>query len=253
MADKTVADLRKMSMLNFNKISKNDLYDIIKKSAGEEDGLIQPELIREFRAMKDSFLALSNEMKTCKAQLDTIPIIQQEMNNLKDTVNTQSQILYNQQMYLEYLENKSRLKNIVITGVDEESPLEGASTDYNKCAKIFEKIDAREVAFTSRRIGRSDRGRHRPILVEVESKEIRNSIIEKASALKRSGDTYRMIYIKKDAHPAVRKEWGRLFEMETRERAKPENVGHDIRVDKERRVLLKDNIVIDRWNPSFFV
>ena len=92
--------------------------------------------------------------------------------------------------------------------------------------------------------------RARPILLTLADKRQRVIILHNASRLKNSGDNFSRIYIKRDVHPRVRKEWRRLRDVETAKKAKPENVGCVIRLDKRERKLY--NVVIDTWNAQFF-
>ena len=78
-----------------------------------------------------------------------------------------------------------------------------------------------------------------------------NLALNNTKALKGAGDAFKRIYVKKDVHPSLRKEWKRLSDAETAERRKPENAGCTIRFDRERRVLLRNDVIIDKWNPSF--
>ena len=94
--------------------------------------------------------------------------------------------------------------------------------------------------------------RKRPILLVVENQERRNAILDKAKNLKGAGPPFSNIYIKKDIHPAVRKELGRLRRREKEERDKPENQGTNIKYDAKERVLLRDGVIIDRYTPNFF-
>ena len=64
--------------------------------------------------------------------------------------------------------------------------------------------------FILRRLGQANETRSRPLHVIVESPQHRDSIIEKAKNLKNAGESFSRIYIKKDIHPVVRKEIGRL-------------------------------------------
>lgn len=91
-----------------------------------------------------------------------------------------------------------------------------------------------------------------PILLAIADKSQRPTILHNASRLKDSGDNFSRIYIKKDVHPSVRKEWRRLRDVETAEKAKPENVGCVIHLDTLERKLYKDNVVINTWNAQFF-
>ena len=66
-------------------------------------------------------------------------------------------------------------------------------------------------------------------------------------------DDFKKIYVKKDTHPGVRKEWKRLYDAMAQEQRKPENAGANIQLDKKERVLRRDGRVIDKWKPSFFL
>lgn len=90
------------------------------------------------------------------------------------------------------------------------------------------------------------------MFVKVNTPEQRNIIIENSKKLKHPGDAYKKVYIKKDIHPVVRKEIGRLRKREKDEKDKPDNAGVNIVYDNKNRVLLRDNVVIDRFTPQFF-
>ena len=60
------------------------------------------------------------------------------------------------------------------------------------------------------------------------------------------------VYIKKDIHPAIRKENDRLRKREKEEKEKAENVGSDVSYDWKRRVLTRDGVINDRLMLKFF-
>ena len=62
---------------------------------------------------------------------------------------------------------------------------------------------------------------------------------------------FKNIYIKKDIHPAIRIELGRLRKRAYDEKEKPENVGATIAYDPKNRVVTRNGVVIDRFYPSF--
>ena len=72
-----------------------------------------------------------------------------------------------------------------------------------------------------------------------------------AKNLKGKGGDFTCVFIKKDIHPASRKEMMRLRNREKEERQKPDNQGVDITYDWQNRVLLRDGVVIDRYFPNF--
>ena len=105
---------------------------------------------------------------------------------------------------------------------------------------------------THRRLGRTQDGRRRPILLTLRDEGLRQLILEQAKKLKVAGGDYKKIYIKKDIHPAVRKEWKRLHDAERTEKERAGNVGCVIRLDTKERKLYRDDVVIDSWSLHSF-
>ena len=70
--------------------------------------------------------------------------------------------------------------------------------------------------------------------------------------LKEAGPAYKKVYVRKDTHPAIRNEWKRLKDEERNAKDKPENAGARIVLDFKSRVLKRNDIIIDRWNPQYF-
>ena len=159
-----------------------------------------------------------------------------------------------QQMFLESIDRKERENNIVVLGAPEDSEeLEGAKNDTDKLEKIWAKLETNVTRVSHRRLGRNVQvGRKRPILVAVRTKDNRDEVLEKSKKLKDAAGSYERVYVKKDLHPEVRKEWNRLREAERNEKIRPENQGHTIRQDPKERKLYRDNTVIDSWNPHPF-
>ena len=89
------------------------------------------------------------------------------------------------------------------------------------------------------------------MLLTIPQKDMRSRILANAKNLKTAGEKFSRIYVKKDVHPGVRKEWQRLREAEAKEKERPENAGCDIRLDTRQRKLYRDGEVIDTWNPQF--
>ena len=177
-----------------------------------------------------------------------------KIQEMQAKIDKQSDLIMKQQMFLENIDRKERENNIVVLGVPEETEeLEGATDDNAKLGKIWTKMGTNVTRVSHKRLGRNVQpGRKRPILVTVRSKENRDEALEKSKKLKESGASYERIYVKKDLHPEVRKEWNRLREAERNEKSKPGNVGHIIRFDSKERKLYRNNIVIDSWTPHSF-
>ena len=125
---------------------------------------------------------------------------------------------------------------------------EGADTDSGKIDSVFHKLRPNDAYnYTHRRLGnaRSD-GSCRPLLVIMESDAKRKELLDATGSV-----SVNPVKIKKDQHPALRKEWRRLFLAEADEKKRPENAGCTIHLDRKQRVLLKDGIIIDRFQPNF--
>ena len=162
-------------------------------------------------------------------------------------------VVTQQQRFMEQLDSRDRERNLIITGLPEEEAFDGAVNDQGKCRKVMEVIGAEGVSLELTRIGKPGNGRNRPILAKTPSKECRDKILENTKALREAGPSYRRIYVKKDVHPAIRKEWKRLRDVETTEKAKPVNQGCTIRLDYKRREVTRDGAMIDKWSPLFLM
>ena len=146
-------------------------------------------------------------------------------------------------------------RNLVITGVPEEpADLDGATTEKEKFEKVCAKMsisDANPVEIS--RMGAPASDRIRPILVKMSSKAQREKVLKNSKALKNAGAAFQKVYVRKDVHPATRREWKRLKDAEKNEKEKPENAASTITLDYKSRVLMRDNVIIDRWKPTYFL
>ena len=103
------------------------------------------------------------------------------------------------------------------------------------------------------RLGNPSSNRNRVLLVTAESKAMRNQVIGATSVCaKTAGKSYEKVYVKKDIHPLIRKEFNRLKEVEKRERDKPENQGLNVDYDRNRREVIVNGKVVDHFRPMFF-
>jgi hypothetical protein len=88
----------------------------------------------------------------------------------------------------------------------------------------------------------------------LETSDVRKNVIESAKKLSKSNDELmKTVFIKKDTHPAIRKEYARLHKVEKEEKDKPENQGRAVYFEKETRSIKVDDVVIDKFGLiSFF-
>ena len=82
---------------------------------------------------------------------------------------------------------------------------------------------------------------------------LRNEVVGASAVLKNhTNASLKAIYLKKDIHPAIRREYKRIYDAEKREKDKPENQGIEVKYDKMSRTLIVNGQVIDRFRPNFF-
>lgn len=239
--------MKRMQRNQLTRINKEELIETI--LAAQED-----DKTPALKVLEDKLTTLMVEMAELKKVM-TSPesFIAKKIAALNERIDKQDEIIAKQQFFLEMLDRKERVMNVVVLGLPEENEtLDGATTDTEKLNKVWEKINVRGVECQHRRLGAEAGGRrNRPMLVTIRDRDMRLRILANAKQLKTAGEEYNKIYVKKDVHPAVRKEWQRLREAEAREKERPENVGCDIRLDTRQRKLYRDGDVIDSWNPQF--
>ena len=222
-------------------------------------------VLQDMKALQDEVKKLREEREEEKQERDQerqlLAGLQTEVVFLRNTV-------AQQQSFIEFLEARDRQCNLVVTGVPEEDDgdLDGAVDDVEKCKKVFERMqeagDQAEPPDTPslwsdtievKRVGDTAEGKQRPIILKMSSKAERDAVLEVTKKLKEAGTDYKRIYVRKDIHPSVRKEWGRLRKMLKEEREKPTNQGANITLDYKSRVLLRNGMVIDRYSPTYFL
>ena len=185
--------------------------------------------------------------------------VKTELHELKMNNNLLLDTISQQQRFLEEIDADRRAKNLIVLGVPEADITmddQTAKTDMEKIDLVLNKIGYNgSNAVSVQRLGRQEAGstKRRPIKVVLSNTENRQRVLSLAKDHEQDlPGALSGIKLKRDVHPAIRKEYGRMFEAERKEKAKPENTGKNIFFDKARRVLLVDGEVIDRFKPSFF-
>ena len=156
-----------------------------------------------------------------------------------------------QQKTLEDLQHDKRAKNLVITGVPEPEglPIDARKEDEATIETIFTTVQCPGVC--ANRVTRLGRKRDppadgedgppppRPLLVTLNSAVDVRAVMNGRLNLK-NNPTFGRVYIKRDQHPLIRKEWNRLREFAKREKNAPINVGCTIKVDYEKKAVTRD-------------
>ena len=164
-----------------------------------------------------------------------------DVSNLSKAVNVHQKSL--QAMY-----EKERETHIIATGIPE------SNADQDFISEILTKIGCPDVApIKITRLGqqRENNPHPRPILIVLNNVADRTRILDGAKILKSSGDSFSNIFLKKDIHPDVRKEWKWLRDVCRTEKNKSANQGTSIYVDYKQGVLKRDNVIIDQYANPF--
>ena len=164
------------------------------------------------------------------------------------------------QKYLESLEAQKRASNLIVTGIPEtDMVVDGVSlsSDFERCAAVLRVVgEDRSIIKTVSRLGKaptsSGEGRPRIIKVQLESSECRTRVLGNSKSLKDAGAPFSRVYIKKDTHPLVNREFQRLKKVTQEEKEKPENQGRTVLYDHDKRQVLVDDVVVDEFRPTFF-
>ena len=244
-----LSDCRKLLLDYVTELRQYDeiLGDFKHDNDGDDETQGSVNVMRLFIAGMEEMKTMKTNMEKMNADYDEVKTLKKEHDTLKETVTLQ-------QSMIETLDRKNRETHIVITGVKEDEVLEGADTDNDKCKKVLEIMGCQDSVTgikSIQRLGKAENKR-RPMLIVGSGIGWRDKVLEKSKELKNKGVAYKEIYVKKDVHPAVRREWWRLHNTKEEEQKRPENQGCTITIDYKRRVVLRDDVIIDKWSPSNF-
>lgn len=180
----------------------------------------------------------------------------QQIHELKESNDLLKKTLAQQQRFLEGLDADKRAQNIIALGVPENELSVGdhkAENDDEKWMLIKNAIGCPESGHVRiNRLGRPNGNTCRPLKIVLTHEHDRPLILEKASNLQSADPAFSNIRLKKDTHPAIRREYGRLHEVEKKEREKPENAGRAVTYDHKLRAVLVDGKIVDSFMPTFF-
>ena len=202
--------------------------------------------------VEDKFTRILIELESVKQDKAKL---QSNVDSLTEQVALLTQATMQQQKYLESIEAQTRRANLIITGVSEGDITEEgvtAKTDRDKCQLVFSKVGKNNVQYESAvRLGQPAQDKTRPIKVTLSDPETRKGILDAAKTLK-DMDGYKRVFIRKDVHPLVQKEFRRLRDVEKAERDKPENQGRTVTYDIDSRTVKVDGKIVDQFKPQFF-
>ena len=255
MADKDLSaseDVRRLTPAELRKLSKDQLQFALRTLINEpaEDTAAGPGVVQMSRieSKLDDMLAKWNQEKE---------VLNKQINELKRDRDKMAETLSHHQRMLESIESERRAANVIMTGVPEEQ-LGEANSDIDKVNLVLSAIGQQNVEVKSvERLGAQHQDRRpppggarpyrRPLKVILKNPDDRRGVLDSARRLKTSDAAFRSIYVKKDLHPLVRKEFDRLRGVAKREKERPENQGKNVRYDYKERKVYVDDIVVDSF------
>lgn len=262
----TLAEAREWDRDKLAKANKDQLLDIIYKApdttgagAGGDGGTLATsiaEMVAGMRVLTGNQAKMidsqANMMLQLQAYQNEVRELRTKVETLENLVLQQSTAIEQQQLYLEQMDGKERAKNFVIYGIPEDEVWLGCDNDQAKVNKILRDAGCDDVTNEchQRRVGKKEGGKVRPILITVDSGKTRNETVQAVKKLQMA-KTHLNLQVKKDTHPAIRREWRRLFDAYDAAVADPDNAGCNIRLDRTERKLYRNGTVIDSWKPRF--
>ena len=221
--------------------------------------------IEQLNENTKALITVTQEREEYKQKLDAC---EKELLSIKGSdeqpgqITEVKQIVEAQQRAMEGIEARERAKHVIITGVKE------AVGDITAKAKADEKevedilIATQSPGVVPAKISRLGKPREpteefpnpspRPILVTTNTALEAKCVVDGAKNLRNAGDKYKKVFVKREQHPLVRKEWNRLRAVLKRERDAPINAGHEIMIDyKKKEIRRDDNLIIDSFQSPF--
>ena len=165
-----------------------------------------------------------------------IKVLQTKCDQYEEDIAALKCIVSKQQRSLNTMDDEERSKNLIITGISENDIVDGENVckdDATKLRAIFGCIGSQiPEGSTWIRIGKQKDGYHRPVKMTLRNKGERDSVKEKAKALKVSAAPWNNIYINKDLSPAVVAENNRLRLKMKKLKQLDENKDKEVKIEK---------------------
>lgn len=243
-------ELKALKLEGLSKYSRDELAAFILDAQKTDPNAA---IMRKLHEMEGNLMAnIASLQSTCADLRQELKSEKARNNELQGRVDVLEETTTGQQRFLERIDERERARNVVVIGLSEDdAEICGRNTDGSKLELIFSRMNSPISCFKSHRLGKKkESGSPRPILVTFPDDASRKTVLEKRNTIKSDRD-FTDLKIKKDQHPAIRTEWRRLFEAEGEAKNNAENRGCVITLDRQKRILLRDGVVIDRFQARF--
>ena len=212
----------------------------------EDDSSILRQLRSQSALTLQTVQRFDARMEKYEQRLGQLEVENQSMRN---EIKSLWSVVDDQVRQLEYMDSTERANKLVIFGVP-DGTWNGCDTDSEKVQLIGTTAGCEINDFTAKRVGKLHGGTSRPIHVILKDGAKRNEIVSKTKDVSNHAG-FTSVKVKKDVHPAVRREWGRLYASYDSHKTDPQNTGHVIEFDKKKRCITRDQDVVDSWRPRF--
>lgn len=250
-----IGSLQALGADKLMKSNKNDLIAAIMNlpqgasvsgGSGQEPSLneLMSTILDQGKARKEEYQTVMNKLSLVEQEVRVLKV---ENDELKSQVNTLTTIVGSQQRFLERVDANMRARNFIIKNMREANDAD----DTKLVGTILAELGCKDAEFSCKRLGqkRTD-NKARFLLVIMATPESREKVMKSLKRLESSNiPELRDLKIRRDQHPSIAREWGRLYGAF--EKAKQENPGVPVDFDKNHRVIRVDGVDKDNWKSYF--
>ncbi len=196
----------------------------------------------------DIIKSIDEKLKVVTALQEENKALRNDLDKLKSVVDKQTNVIQEQQQFLNALDAKERSNNLVMLGVPEHEHFLDNTDDNAKVAEVLRSCGVQDPEVSIRRQGQLQADRSRPLLLTFKQPEIRQTVLEKKQQLKQDRNTVK-IFVKEDTHPLIRKEWQRVNRVLKEAKDRAENADKEV-VIKDGKVLVNGNVIDEFRKPG---
>ena len=260
----TLDEVKDMDAAGLGKLNKSQLARLLEGALSErarlqsdlavasgfegddDDSSILRQMRSQLSLTLQTVTRLDSRMEKYEEKVDRL---EAENQFMKNEIKSLWSVVDDQIRQLEFMDSRERANKFVVLGVP-DGTWNGCDNDPDKVRLIGTTVGCELQNFTAKRVGKQREGTIRPILVTLQDGSKRNDIVDKTKTVS-NHPGFNGIKVKKDVHPAVRREWGRLYASFEDQKADPTNTGCVIEFDKKKRRITRDDVVVDSWKPRF--
>ena len=260
---------KRPTVTELSKLNKGPPLDVALDMLKELNSTKAAETANDEPTVISVLMDIRDDMRTFQTTItEQVNRISTRVGHVESEVGHMHNSLLQHQRFLESIDAEKRRKTVIITGLSEDEPLDGdqdengvvikISSDRDKVQQIFTKIGQGSTGVSNvEKLGQKQTARDgripiRAVKVHLEEAGSQKLLVTNSKKLKDYSEPYNKIFVRKDMHPGVRREFNRLRQSEKTEKDKPENINRTVEYDHVTRTVTVDGVVVDRFRSSFF-